>query len=216
MRQHPALQLVVKKLSMIFYCIFKVFLIMNMILLGVVAYTSKSTFLFFIFFMNYWIMMIMFCLLSMYIKLFICITHMENISDDQSWIYSVIFFPLMGEESEEDIIQFISQNSFENSQEQHTQPPTTENLDTLATRWSNVIKNTVVSTEMGEELCLICANPYHHEYPTHKGCVGLGCCPAIFHKKCVLEWFHFNEKQDQSNPDKTLVSCPSCRHLFVS
>lgn len=217
MQQHAALPLIIKKLSSIYYSVFKVFLLLNIILLGATVYLSKGsggTFLFFVFFMNYWIMMIFFCLLSMYIKLFLCMTHLDNLEEDQSWIYSVIFFPLLTEENEDDFLQFVMQQSMDNTQERETLPPTTENLESLETKWKTVMMERVVPEETKNETCLICSNPYHHDYPSHRGCIVLGCCTALFHKKCVLEWFHFNEKQDQSQPEKSIVSCPSCRHVF--
>lgn len=222
---NQAIGIMVKKLSIIFYCIFKVFMILNMILLGLSMYimiVSKSgigTFLFIVFFVNFWIMMIFFCLLSMYIKLFICMVNedlLNSLDTENSWIFSVIFFPLVSEEDEEEFVQLLSQQSFEtDNQEQNTQPPTTERLIELETKWKTIWKDVQIPDEKKDETCLICANSYTHEYPSHKGCVELVCsCSTLFHKKCVLEWFHFNQKQDQNDETKSIVSCPSCRHVF--
>ena len=161
--------------------------------------------------------MVFFCLLSMHFKLFICMLNenlLSALDDGQSWIYSVIFFPLATEEDEEDFIRMISEQSLQNDNQNNTQPPTTENLDGLEEKWSSIWKEVDVPDEKKEEQCLICANPYTHEYPSHKGCIELACsCATMFHKKCVLEWFHFNQRQN--NIDRTIVSCPSCRHVFT-
>jgi len=223
-----AVGLMVKKLSVIFYCIFKVFIILNMLLLGLSMYImiiSRSgigTLLFIVFFTNFWIMLIFFCLLSMYIKLFICMINQDLLNaldNEYSWIFSLIFFPLISEEDEEEFVRLISQQSFEtdNQEQNNTQPPTTERLEELETRWEKIWKEAHIPEEKKEEICLICANVYPHEYPSHKGCVELVCsCATIFHKKCVLEWFHFNQKEDQNDETRSIVSCPSCRHVFTS
>lgn len=209
---------IIKKLSSIYYCIFKVFMLLNALLLGVSFYMARNgsgAFLFIVFFINFWMMMIFFCLLSMYIKLFLCMQHMGDLPDDMTWIYAVIFFPLADEDTEEEFVRLIAQQSLEEAQQQTTQPPTTERLNELETRWKHVWEDVVGSG--GDDTCLICANPYTHEYPSHKGVVRLNaCCPTIFHKKCVLEWFHFNEKPDQNDEAKRIVSCPSCRHVFTT
>lgn len=225
MQHNVAINLMVKKLALIFYCVFKVFLFLNMILLGLSLYImliSKSgigTFLFIVFFVNFWVMMIFFCLLSMYIKLFICMIHediVNTLDDEHSWLFSVIFFPLISEEDENDFIETITQQSFEENQEQNTQPPTTDRLQELETKWNSIWKDTAPPDDKKEDPCLICANPYTHQYPSHQGCVELTCsCTTLFHKKCVLEWFHFNQKQDQNDETKLIVSCPSCRHVFT-
>lgn len=225
MQHNVAINLMVKKLALIFYIIFKVFLILNMILLGLSLYimlVSKSgigTFLFIIFFVNFWVMMIFFCLLSMFIKLFICMIHediLNTLDDEHSWLFSVIFFPLISEEDENDFIQTIAHQSFEENLEQSTQPPTTDRLQELETKWNSIWKDTSPPDDKKDDPCLICANPYTHQYPSHQGCIELTCaCATLFHKKCVLEWFHFNQKQDQNDDTQSIVSCPSCRHVFT-
>jgi hypothetical protein len=141
---------------------------------------------------------------------------LNSLDDEHSWIFSVIFFPLISEENESDFMNLIFQQSFEEENTPSTtQPPTTENLSALETKWENIFKEKPVV--VSDELCLICANAYTHEYPSHKGCVELACsCATIFHKKCVLEWFHFSQKQDQTDETKFIVSCPSCRHIFTN
>lgn len=225
MQHNVAINLMVKKLALIFYTIFKVFLILNMILLGLSLYImliSKSgigTFLFIVFFVNFWVMMIFFCLLSMYIKLFICMIHEDifnTLDDEHSWLFSVIFFPLISEEDENDFIQTITQQSFEENLEQPTQPPNTDRLQELETKWNSIWKEIAPPDDKKDDPCLICANPYTHQYPSHQGCIELTCsCATLFHKKCVLEWFHFNQKEDQTDETKLIVSCPSCRHVFT-
>lgn len=217
MRPNAAtLSAVVKRLSVIYYCVFKVFMVLNGLLLGLAFYMLRngaSAFLFVIFFINFWMMMIFFCLLSMYIKLFLCMQHMDEMPDDFSWVYAVIFFPLVDEETEEEFVRLVAQQSLDEAQQQTTQPPTTDRLDELETRWKSVWED--AGGGSSDDACLICANPFTHEYPSHKGIVRLsGCCPTSFHKKCVLEWFHFNEKPDQTDETKRVVTCPSCRHLF--
>lgn len=221
-QNNVALHLIVKKLSLIFYCVFKVFMFLNIFLLGLTLYVmliSKSgigIFLFIIFFINFWIMLIFFCLLSMYIKLFICMIHDDLLSldENQSWIFSVIFFPLVSEENEDDFIQLVSQQSFEN-EERNVQAPNGERLNELETTWKTIWKELSIPEEKQQEPCLICANAYSHEYPSHQGCIKLECCSILLHKKCVLEWFHFNEKQEDDSSKKN-VSCPSCRNLFTT
>jgi len=225
MQHNVAINLMVKKLALIFYCVFKVFMVLNMVLLGLSLYImliSRSgigTFLFIVFFVNFWVMMIFFGLLSMYIKLFICMVNediLNRLDDEHAWLYSVIFFPLISEEDEDDFIAAVSQQSFEEQQEQSVQPPTTDRLQELETKWHLIWKDTVPSDDKKDETCLICANPYTHQYPSHQGCVELTCaCATLFHKKCVLEWFHFNQKQDQNDESQSIVSCPSCRHVFT-
>jgi hypothetical protein len=186
----------------------------------IISKNGIGTFLFIIFFINFWIMMIFFCLLSMFIKLFICMVNQDLLNaldSEYSWIFSVIFFPLISEEDEEEFVQLISQQSFETDEQDNTQPPTTEDLTEHETRWQKIWKDAQIPNEKKEEACLICANLYSHEYPSHKGCVELTCsCATLFHKKCVLEWFHFNQRQDQTDETKHIVSCPSCRHVFTS
>lgn len=216
---NPGAQLVIKRLSVLFYSIFKVFLILNLILLALSLYNIKtdhgSNFLFVMFLMNFWIMMLIFSILSMYIKLFLCVLHQDMVGDNS--LYSIIFFPLVSEEDEDEFIRLISQQSFEEDQPPSssptaTQPPTIDRLNELETRWKHVWNThpPVLSTE-----CLICSHPQHFEHPTHKGCVRINCCPSVLHKKCILEWFHFCEKTDQHDETKYMVSCPSCRHIFI-
>ena len=224
MPQNIAISMMVKKLSLIFYCIFKVFMLLNMVLLGLMLYVmlvarnGVGTFLFIVFFVNFWIMIIFFCLLSMYIKLFICMMNedlLDALDTEYSWVFSVIFFPLTSEQDEDEFVELISQQSLSDSQEQPTQPPTTERLNELETKWHDIWKDIDVPDDKKEETCLVCANTYIYEYPSHKGCITLTCsCATLFHKKCVLEWFHFNQKPDQNDDTKTIVSCPSCRHVF--
>lgn len=221
MQPHVAFQVVAKKLALIFYCVFKVFLILNMILLGFSLYATIvfrnaiCAAMFLLFFTNFWIMMVFFFLLSMYIKLFLCMMQEDFPfhNDPQStWLFSIIFFPLVSEENEEDFLEYVSQHSFE-EQERTVNPPTTGDLENVENKWKHVMKNVVeVAEEKKQEPCLICANPYAFEFPCYKGWVELECCPIVHHKKCVLEWFHFNQKQDENNG--WVVSCPSCRHLF--
>lgn len=213
---NPGAELVIKRLSVLFYSVFKVFLVLNMILLALSIYNVNTyhgnNYLFLMFLMNFWIMMLIFSILSMYIKLFICVLHQDLIGDNS--LYSIIFFPLISEEDEEEFIRLVSQQSFEQEQEQtSTQPPTDDRLNELEIKWNNVW--TVVSTDLSME-CSICSHPQLFEHPTHKGCVRLSCCPSILHKKCVLEWFHFCEKIDQNDESKYIVSCPSCRHIFTN
>ena len=223
MQQHVALDIVVKKLAIIFYCVFKVFLLLNTILLAFSLYTMilyrniVFVAIFLLFFTNFWVMMVFFFLLSMYIKLFLCMIQEEFSFHDrinESWLLSIIFFPLVSEEQEEDFLQYVSQQSFDEQQERIVNPPTTTDMEGVETRWKQVVKEVGIDRveDKKQEPCLICANPYEFEYPCCKGWIELECCPVIYHKKCVLEWFHFNQKQNHE--DKWTVSCPSCRHLF--
>lgn len=221
MQPHVAFQVVVKKLALIFYCVFKVFLILNMILLGFSLYATIvfrnaiCAAIFLLFFTNFWIMMVFFFLLSMYIKLFLCMMQEDfpfNNDPQSTWLFSIIFFPLVSEENEEDFLEYVSQQSFE-EQERTVSQPTTEDLENVENKWKHVMKHVAeVVEEKKQEPCLICANAYAFEFPCFKGWVELECCPIVHHKKCVLEWFHFNQKQDENN--EWIVSCPSCRHLF--
>lgn len=226
MQRHVAIQRMVKKLALIFYGVFRVFMFLNMLLLGlslyimVIAKNGVGTFLFIVFFVNFWIMMTFFCLLSMFIKLFICMIHedaLNTLDEDYSWVLSVIFFPLLSEGDEGDFIQAVALHSFDEDEQTTTQPPTTDRLCELETKWNTIWKDSPPPDEKKEDPCLICAHPYSHQYPTHQGCVELTCsCATLFHKKCVLEWFHFNEKPDQNDESKSIVSCPSCRHVFTT
>lgn len=224
MQPSVATQNVLKKLSSIFYCVFKIFMILNSILLGLSIYimlmarNGIGTFFFIVFFINFWIMMIFFWLLSMFVKLFLCMTHDDvlNLSDDhQAWLYSIIFFPLINEENEEDFLLYVSQQSFQQDQTERTvQTPTTEHLDKMESSWKQTFEE--MSSVPDTETCLICSHFYTHSYPTHQGCVKVSCCSTLLHKKCLLEWFHFNERSDQTDEEKKVISCPSCRHVFVS
>lgn len=137
-----------------------------------------------------------------------------SLDENQSWIFSVIFFPLVSEENEDDFIQLVSQQSFEN-EERTVQAPNTERLNEMETTWKTIWKEKSIPEEKKQDPCLICANAYSHDYPSHQGCIELECCSILLHKKCVLEWFHFNEKQDQQDTSKKIVSCPSCRYVFT-
>jgi hypothetical protein len=142
---------------------------------------------------------------------------LNALDDEHSWLFSVIFFPLISEEDEGDFIQAITRESFEETQEQPIQSPTAVHLQELETKWNAIWKDITLPDDKKEETCIICANPYTHQYPSHQGCVELTCsCATFFHKKCVLEWFHFNQKQDQNDENKSIVSCPSCRHVFTT
>ena len=221
-----ATRIIIKRLSTIFYSILKIFLMLNGVMMSIIVINimkpltegyRANIWMMFVLMINFFIMLIFFFMLSMFIKLFICMSN-ENVmsqnDEDMSWIYSIIFFPLMNEINEEEFIQMIAQDSFDESNENETIPPTTEKLVNLETKWGFVLKNFELTEEKKEEKCLICANPYEYNFPLIEGCIVLTCdCSTVFHKKCLLEWFYFNEKHEEEE-DKYITTCPSCRHAF--
>lgn len=230
------INMLVKKMSLIFFVIFKVFMILNMVLLGITIYlmvmasSGVGVFLFVVFLLNFIIMLIFFNFISICVKLFICMSmaltnnsiYQSMQEEENSWVFSVMFFPLVTEADEEEFMALIQQQSFDqgNEEQQNIQPPSTERLDSLENKWGFVMTSKEApqpQTEDNQELCIICSNEYVYNYPTHRGCVELSCgCSVIFHKKCVLEWFHFNEKKNPDDDTKVNVSCPNCRKIFIS
>lgn len=221
-QRRVVVQLLVKKLASIFYSIFRVFMTLNLFILGLTFYIMIATgsgvgvFLFIVFFVNFWSMLIFFGFLSMCVKLFICMLYEDVmvLDENYSWIMPIVFFPLVSEETEDDFVQLIAQQSMD-TQEPTRDTPTTEKLDGLENRWGSIWQDIIPTEDKMADQCLICSNSYDHVFPSHTGCISIGCCSNMFHKKCLLEWLYFSEKQQQEDESKWMVSCPSCRHVFV-
>lgn len=105
------------------------------------------------------------------------------------------------EEPEEDLVAHLSLMEDENSR----LPATPDQMLLIEMKWGSFlhIQNNTVDLDK----CVICLQNLETEV------VGLGCqCNNYFHRKCVLEWFYFNEKELEGGAH--CVSCPSCRHEF--
>ena len=99
---------------------------------------------------------------------------------------------------------------------------TLDTLDTLDTIIPNNTSDTIIPSETEnntttstEDDCMICLQPHSVMVLPIEGSTYLTCsCSCRFHKKCILEWFYFVEKQSQEDENVMMVTCPNCRHVF--
>lgn len=220
MRQSNVL---ISRLSTLFYNIFKIFLFLNgiMLILSIYNICGSSSYLFrsnfwitCILVINFWVLMSIFFLLSICYKLLLGLfDQLIDDGDNQTFIHSLMLFPLMGDEN--DLIQAVLHESA-NTEQPSRSSPTSDKIIKIDLKWGFCMKLvTLTSSELTDDnKCLICANALTHTFPDFQGCVRLECnCNTIFHRKCILEWFHFNENEDDN---RSIVTCPSCRHAFTT
>lgn len=226
---HQAISpIVIRKFSLLFTGIFRTFIFLNgaILLIGVYnLYTSddkciRTNFWFICMLtINFWVMMLIFFMVSLCFKICILISQWPNvreIMEGNAWIQSLLLFPLTDTWSDDrDYEEMIAMamNESMNDDQQARSPPTLDKLLGTELKWGFciVLKDDIQSTNE----CIICAHKLSHIYPNFEGCVTLSCpCNDVFHKKCVLEWFHFNETEG-TDTEPARVTCPSCRHAFT-
>jgi len=218
----------VRKISVMFHGIFRTFITIQGIMMGISMFNilrseakeiRMNFWVFCILFMNFWIMMIFFMLLSICMK--ICI-HVATQSGSLDLLEGVMMFPMFmfssydGEETEEEMVETVMNASMNASTTPPRNPPTLDKLLMMEVRWGSYAPTVQPTEEQKEETCLICLHEISFSYPTTSGVVEPSCrCATLFHKKCLLEWFYFNEK-DATTTDPAQVTCPSCRHVFTN
>ena len=228
------MMLAMQKIGKLVSSIFKVFLAINLVMIvvsivNVVGASSdgfRTNFLFFcIIVINFWIMMIFFFLMTLCMK-FSVIHTLSTTADPVpherflSWIMTFSVFPMTETTTEGDVLNIVLNESFQmTSQEQHStrrEPPTLEKLLHADLKWGSVMTPCVPTEEQADDPCLICLHTMDHMISNLPGVVVLSCqCQTRFHKKCVLEWFYFSEKETNDTHERT-TTCPSCRHVFTN
>lgn len=220
----------VNKISIIFYNVFKTFIMIECIMMGVSILNivrSEGTefrsyfWVFCVLLLNFWIMMIFFFLLSMCMKICLFITTRSSldVTEENTLLQSMLLFPLFSFDyrSEEELIEAVMNESMNPTETiPPRNPPTLDKLLKTELDWGFCARPVIpITTQQKEEKCLICLHDMTHGFPSISGVVSLSCmCSTLFHKKCLLEWFYFNEKQ-ASDTEPAQVSCPSCRHVFT-
>lgn len=201
-----------KKVSQIFLGIVKCFVGFNFFMLGFAIYNMIQSpdkmfrthfWLFLLFLGNFWLMLFFLLVLSLCMK--ICMLSYEPNLQDIPRLWPLLHSFLTGEEeSEEDIIAHLT---LMESEEDNRSPPTNDQLLNLEVKWMTFLIPFEGEIPVENDKCIICLQSLENNV------IRLGCdCRNLFHKKCVLEWFYFNEKEEEGGKKK--VSCPSCRHFF--
>jgi len=223
---------IMRKMSSMLFSVFRSFLIINAIIM-VIAITnvvqSEGTafrgnfWMFCMLIFNFWMMVIFFFLISMCMKM--CIFSMSPPSyieeNAEVFFQNLLMFPMMIDEvyyDEDSMFVAATNESMRASPSSPTRsPPTLDRLMAMELKWGFCSLPIVATTSAEkEEKCLICLQDMTHSYATFQGIISLSChCNTLFHKKCILEWFHFNEKE-ASDTEPSLVTCPSCRHAFTA
>ncbi len=107
------------------------------------------------------------------------------------------------EETNEDLVAHLS--LMEDTTENRL-PPTNDQLLNLELKWGPYM--VLEENPPESEKCIICLQSLEPS----SGVIKLSCnCNNYFHRKCMIEWFYFNEREDNN---RFKVSCPSCRHTF--
>jgi hypothetical protein len=219
---------VIRKISILFTSIYRTFVFLNgvILMIGVYnLYTSddkcfRTNFWFICMLtVNFWVMLLIFFMVSLCFKLCIMVAQWPSsreVLEGNAWIQSLLLFPLTDalhdDQDYEDIMAMAMQESMSNDQPSRS-PPTLDKLLATELKWGFCM-STKENIQPTNE-CIICAHELSHTYPNFGGCVKLSCpCNDVFHKKCVLEWFHFNET-DGTDTEPARVTCPSCRHAFT-
>lgn len=216
-------QVMIHKITKMFYNLFRIFVGINFIMIICAIFnviqsnqmTFRSNFWFFcILLMNFWIMMIFFLIASMSIKFSVIMSiDPTTLEDNMGWIQTMIVFPIVPAYDDE-VMEMVMEESINTPPPSRT-TPATDRLLSMEVKWGDAFRmHEELSEEQKKEKCLICLQDMDHVFPTATGVSVLTCnCDTMFHKKCILEWFHFNEK-DATSSDPSTVSCPSCRHVF--
>lgn len=203
-----------KKVSQIFFVIIRCYIWFNFLMMGFALYNTINSptqmfrthfWLFLLFMGNFWIILFFFFVLSICMK--ICVITYEPTFQDIPRIFPLIHEFLFGEEDNIDLVAHIS--LYESNEEENRPPPTPDEILKMEVRWGSVLNPTdEIPTE---EKCVICLQDFQETNPCFS--LGCGCSSGLVHKHCILEWFHFNERQDHDT-QLFKVSCPSCRFLF--
>jgi hypothetical protein len=216
----------VRRISVMFHGIFRTFVTIQGIMMGISVLNiirsegkdiRTNFWLFCILLMNFWIMMVFFMLLSMCMK--ICI-HLVTHSGSLELLEGMMMFPMFmftysGEESEEEMMDAAVNESMNTPPAPPRNSPTLDKLLMMEVRWGSYAPTIQPTDAQKEEKCLICMHEISFSYPLTSGVVEPSCmCATLFHKKCLLEWFYFNEKE-ATTTDPAQVTCPSCRHVFT-
>lgn len=216
--------LVVARISQLFLSFFKLFLFLNGGMLFLAVYnmyhsTENPRFMFCnlcMLTMNFWMMMLLFFMVVLCLKVCLIMNYTPEALQNNSWLQHIILFPFVENGGimvgDEEMMQMAMQESM-NADANTRSPPTLDKLLSTDLKWGfcmNPIQDPDLSLE-----CLICSNKLEHTFPNIAGCVKLSCtCGTSFHRKCVLEWFHFNEIE-ATDTEPSRVTCPSCRHAFT-
>lgn len=222
--------MLVRKMATVFSNVYNGFIIVNMILfcvsvLNVLQSDGKTFRMHFWFFcvmsVYFWMILILFLLLSICMRMVLyLLSHMPT-SDQNSeqLMESILAFPFMMDLtlSEEELIDAVANESLMSPPTAVVRtPPTLDKLLRVEIRWGIVLRT--VSAERlveTEDKCLICLQDMRHVFPMMPGVVMLMCsCETMYHKKCIIEWFYFNENE-ASGTEPALITCPSCRHAFT-
>lgn len=215
--------LVVARISQLFMSLFRLFLFLNggMLMFAVCSlFQAKENWrvMFFNLCMvtlNFWMMLLLFFMVSICLKVCLVMHYSPESLENSSWLQQILFFPFADSVlmvDEEDAVQMAMDASMQEESNRRT-PPTLDKLLGTDLKWGYCM-TPVISPDASQE-CLICSNKMDHVFPNIAGCVRLSCtCGTIFHRKCVLEWFHFNET-DATDTEPSRVTCPSCRHVFT-
>lgn len=216
-------QAMIRRLAFLYQTIFRTFLFMNGIMIGVavlnIIQSSSLHFriyfwFFFYMMIQFWIMMLLFFFLSVSLKVCIHMISAQSGEENADWVRMLMIFP---EEREEELYQMMAHESLQTTTTPVRNAPTMDKLLKMDLDWGSYIRPLEQLTDpQKDEKCLICLQTMEQPTPTIQGVVRLACaCQTLFHKKCILEWFHFNAKDaDDDGPGQ--VTCPSCRHVFIA
>lgn len=224
------MMIAMQKIGKLVSSIFKVFLAINLIMIivsivnvvGASGEGFRTHFLFFcIIVINFWIMMIFFFLMTLCMKFSIIHTLSatpEPVPRDRflSWMMTFSVFPMTETiTTDGDVLNIVLNESFQMQENTRREPPTLEKLLHADLKWGSVMTPFVPTDEHADDTCLICLHTMDHIISNLPGVVVLSCqCQTRFHKKCVLEWFYFSEKENHETHQNT-TTCPSCRHVFT-
>lgn len=212
--------MIVRRMATIFSNIFRIFLIVNGVVMTVaimnVIQSPLSAFrfhfwVFFIIMAQFWLMSLLFFLISISLKVVFYIS-VPQTGENPTWLQTLMLFPMNGD-GDDEIMELIMTESM-NTPQPSRNPPTTDRLLKINLDWGESINiMTEMTDEEKKEKCLICLQAVENDTTNIHGVVNLACmCHTVFHKKCILEWFHFNEKDIDGSFQ---VSCPSCRFVFT-
>lgn len=212
--------ILIRRLSSLFYNVLKTFIFLNGMMIAMAVYnifTSNigslrtSFWIFCMITINFWVMIMFFFLVSACIK--ICILVVASLSQDNTELLGQLFPLSIPIGQDEDELETVLNESLNTSPPSRTSP-TLDKLLKAELKWGFSMKPETTPYS-NDEKCLICANNLDYNFPGIVGCVSLSCsCDTIFHKKCLLEWFHFNETE-RTDTEPSMVTCPSCRHAFT-
>jgi hypothetical protein len=216
---------IIQRLLSLFQGILRVFLFLNGIMVGIaminIFQSPGSHFriyfwMFFFIILQFWTMTLLYFFISVSIRVSLYIISSSINGDNPLELVQTIFaFPLRQDGEEDIVFQMITNESLHDTSPRRV-APTMDRLLKMELDWGSHILSVDQSTyAQSEEKCLICLHDMNHLFPRIPGVIQLSCaCNTLFHKKCILEWFHFNAKESEQT-DAYQVTCPSCRHVFL-